>query len=161
MIGRCAGHAIAILIAVAVALPATAEKSLEARARDIETKLMAPCCMAGPISDHNSTIAFQMRDEIRAMLAEGQTEEQILDHYVAEYGPQILALPEAKGFNLTAYLLPALMMIGAAVALGIAMRRWRAAPASRAATAAPAVPSVASGDQAYLERLERELEDFD
>jgi len=102
-----------------------AAADVEQMAKEIEGKLMSPCCMSGTVADHGSAIAYQMKDEIRAMLLDGQTEREILDYYVAQHGPQILSMPRAQGFNLTAYLLPVFLFLLGVVSVVLALRRWQ------------------------------------
>jgi cytochrome c-type biogenesis protein CcmH len=128
---------------------------LEARARAIEAKLMAPCCMANTLAVHESGIAHTMRGEIRTWLDEGRDERQILDAYVARYGEQILALPRARGFNLAAYLLPSALIAVAAALLARSLGRWR-----RGSAPGPGPPQPAP-DAADLERIERALRALD
>lgn len=136
-------------------LPAVAVTDLESRAREIDNKLMAPCCGANTVREHDSGAAMQMRAEIRQMLADGKTEKEILDHFVGIYGEKILALPEARGFNLLAYLIPAGFLIFGALFLALALRRWRSQPNVAVAAANAPPPDL---DPAYLERLRNEIE---
>lgn len=136
---------------LAAAPPAVPPADLEAQAKAIENKLMAPCCMSNTVAVHESGIAHQMRREIRESLAAGRSEREILDGYVEQYGEQILALPRASGFNLTAYLLPMGLLFAGAGALALALRRWRATPAAAAA------PLPAPPDAAGAARLREEL----
>ena len=134
---------------------ATAATDLESRARDIDNKLMAPCCGANTVREHDSGAAMQMRAEIRQLLADGKTEQEILDHFVAQHGEKILALPEAQGFNLLAYLLPVGFLFFGAAFLVIALRRWRAQPNTPAVAGDGPLPDL---DPAYLKRLRDEVE---
>ena len=129
---------------------------LEDQAKRIEGKLMSPCCMTNTVDVHESGASYEIRREIREMLGEGRSESEILDHYVAEHGPQILAVPRAKGFSATAYLFPILFLILTVGGLTLAMRRWRAT--DRDAAPEPAQPAP---DEAYAERLKRDLEELD
>jgi cytochrome c-type biogenesis protein CcmH len=138
---------LAVLLAVAPALP----PDLEARAKAIEGRLMAPCCMANTVALHESAAAEQMRREIRGSLAAGRSEREILDGYVAIHGEQILAMPYARGFNLAAYLLPLGILVAGLVLLAAAMRRWRAGVSPPGAQGAPPV------DEASAARLREEL----
>ena len=89
------------------------------------------------------------------MLTGGASEREVLDHYVEQYGQQILAIPDAKGFNLTAYALPLLFLLFGAAGVAVMLRHWRSgAPAAEPASAAPVDPE-------YRERLQRELRDLD
>jgi cytochrome c-type biogenesis protein CcmH len=50
-------------------------------------------------------------------IAEGLDKEQIKDALVAEYGPEVLAIPETEGFDLAAWLVPGAAIVVAAVAI--------------------------------------------
>ena len=54
---------------------------------------------------------------IARLIAEGKSKEQIKDALVAEYGDEVLALPRGSGFDLSAYLVPIVAFLVAAVAL--------------------------------------------
>jgi hypothetical protein len=55
-----------------------------------------------------------MKVLVREMLADGKSRGEILDFFVARYGPDILAFPPKSGANLLAWILP---IAGVAVAL--------------------------------------------
>ena len=122
-------------------------------ARRIEDKLMAPCCWAEPVSHHMSPIAAEMRREIRAMLAAGKSEQEILDVYVARYGERILTTPPARGFNLLVYILPWVIALAGITAVALVLRRWLAPR-----PAAPASPALG---ERYEDRIDRELRGFE
>jgi cytochrome c-type biogenesis protein CcmH/NrfF len=81
--------------------------------------------------------------------------DEIVAAYVARHGQKILVAPPATGFNLIAWVGPAIGILGAAVMIALMIGRWRRASASLGAAAPPA----AAPDDAYLARLRRELED--
>lgn len=132
---------------------ATAD-SLGEQARELERLLIAPCCWRQPVADHLSAEADQLRREIRALLGEGRTKEEILDFYVAQYGQAILAKPPYRGFNLLAYALPGFFLLVLGGGLGwIALR-------SRRRPAGAALPREAPPN-GYAARLEQELKELD
>jgi len=59
----------------------------------LTNQLIAPCCWREPIAIHRSTEAQQMSEEIASLLAEGRSEDQIREMYVARYGARVLADP--------------------------------------------------------------------
>ncbi len=73
------------------------EQGLEARAWALARELSCPVCNGQSVAESSSTVAAQMRAEIRQMLEEGKDESQIIDHYVQLYGTWILARPPATG----------------------------------------------------------------
>ena len=132
----------------------------EARARAIDDQLIAPCCFSQTVANHNSAIAESIKAEVRQMLAAGSTDREIIDFYVGKYGERILATPRASGFNLLAYVMPALALGAGLVGVVIVLRRWRRPRSSQpAGTAASAL----SNDEArrFQARLEEELARFE
>ena len=80
----------------------------EALIEDLEQNLMAPCCWSGTVADHGHS---EMESSIREMVSQGLTRQQVLDKFVATYGEKILAIPKAEGFNLTAWIMPAVVFV--------------------------------------------------
>jgi cytochrome c-type biogenesis protein CcmH len=143
---------IALLMTAPLMAAALTQEQIDAEAKEIDRLVMAPCCWTQPVSDHYSGVASEIRQGIRKMLAEGKTRQEILDVYVAQYGERILSMPKAEGFNLMAYVLPALALLLGAIVVRAVIRAWhRPTPA-----AAPAASSAASTDD-YARRLEDEL----
>jgi len=130
--------------------------SQNALARDIENNLIAPCCWNQPISEHHSEISDLMRMEVREMVAEGKSRNEILDYYVARYGERILAAPRARGINVLAYVAPfAALILGGC---GLFLLRGK----KRVLTAAPAAPStLPQNDNRYNDIIEKELRELD
>lgn len=64
------------------------------RVRNLERKLIAPCCWSEPVATHRSEIALKMKAEIAAFVAAGKTDEEILEIYKQRYGMRILIEPE-------------------------------------------------------------------
>ncbi len=91
------------------------------------------------------------------LVAAGKSKAQIKDALVAQYGASVLALPEARGFDLTAYLVPVLATLAAIVILAFSISRWRRdgnrSPPGSGADGAP------QGEDA--ERLEADLSRYD
>lgn len=102
---------------------------------DIEDEVMCVTCKV-PLNIAEGTQPDSQREFIRGLIAQGRTKEQIKQALVAEYGPDVLALPEDEGFGLTAYAVP--LLLGALVVAGLALLvpRWRRRPAAGIATAA-------------------------
>ena len=104
-----------IILLLAVLSLALAGDIQEDLIKDLEQSLIAPCCWSGTVYDHGHS---QMEKEIRQMVEDGKSRQEIIDHYVAQYGERILATPIASGFNLMAWITPIIIgLIGIAVFL--------------------------------------------
>jgi cytochrome c-type biogenesis protein CcmH/NrfF len=123
---------------------------------DIEDEVMCPIC--GTLLElAESPQAKRERVLVRRLITEGKTKDEIKDALVDQYGRQVLALPGGSGFDLSAYLVPAIAFVLAVVALAIGVRRWRrAAKPPGAGTASAEGPQ---GDDA--ERLDADLARYD
>lgn len=128
-------------------------EALDEKAREIDNMLMAPCCWTQPVSKHYSGVATEIRQGIRKMLAEGKTQQEILDFYVAKYGKRILSMPPAQGFDLMAYVSPVLFLALGGWGLVAVIRRLKRGRLAESPEAAP----VSAVKDEYAERLEREL----
>lgn len=150
----------ALVVAAALTIaqaPAPLDATLEAEARQIETEVIAPCCWSQQVSVHQSPAADQMRADIRAMLADGRSHDQVLEAFVAEYGERILAVPRARGYKLSLYVLPVVLLVASALVLGLIVRRM----AGRAALAPAGGIGPGDADDRYRDRLADELRDLD
>ena len=132
--------------------------ALETEAKQIETLLIAPCCWRQPIADHQSEIAEQMKVDIRLMLQKGQVRQEILDHYVEQYGARILSIPPQEGFNRTAYLMPVFFTIMGLVVVGVILRKWqRQSPKAVGSTEALEAPI----SEELAQRIQKELDEME
>ena len=135
-------------------LPDSTQNVANDEVRKIAGLLIAPCCWSMTADAHSSQIAYDMRAQIRAALARGESEEEILQAYVVQYGERVLAKPTKQGFNLLAWILPFVaLVIGSWVLWRFLHRHVEPAPA--------AVVMTTNRNDPYAQRLERELKEFD
>lgn len=113
------------LLALAVLAPGAAAEQ-PASLAEIEKQVMCPVC-GTLLQLAESPQALREKAFVKRLIAEGKTEEQIKDALVAEYGEEVLALPPDSGFSLSAYVVPIVAFLIAAVALAAGVWRWRKA----------------------------------
>ena len=135
--------------------PSKAGEGKQPLQRSLEYEIMAPCCYGGPVGDHDSQAAIQVKAQISQLLGEGKTREEILDMYVAIYGEQILAQPRARGFNLLAYVMPPTFLLVGGLLLVFFINQAK----SPAVQTAPATRK-SYGDE-FFQRIEKEMQDLD
>ena len=90
----------------------------------IERQVMCVTCKI-PLQVAESPQANRERAFIQGLIDEGLTEAQIKDALVGEYGPTVLALPSAHGFDLTVYLVPLAAFLALLATLAVLLPRWR------------------------------------
>jgi cytochrome c-type biogenesis protein CcmH len=148
-----------LIVLAALASPAAAA-SASAPARPslpaIERQVMCVTCRI-PLNVAQSPQADRERAFIQSLIDEGQTEAQIKRTLVSQYGPGVLALPSARGFDLAAYLVPIASAVALLAALAVLLPRWRRrarAQSSREEQPPPLSPTDAA-------RLDADLARFD
>lgn len=92
-------------------------------AADLEAELVCPVCET-TLDQSNAPVALRMKAVIRTRIAAGDSEQEIKDALVAEFGEGVLAEPPGGGFGLLAWLLPLVALAGGAVAVAFLVRRW-------------------------------------
>jgi cytochrome c-type biogenesis protein CcmH len=150
---RLAGAAFAVLLLLAApALAAAPRTSLP----DVEDEVMCPIC-GTLLQLAESPQAQRERAFVRRQIAAGKDKAEVKDALVAQYGPEVLALPSDSGFDLSAYLVPAIAFLAAVVALGFGVARWR-----RSGRSSGSPPPGSRGPAAEdAERLEADLARYD
>src|SRR3972149_5306520 len=69
----------------------------------IASKLYCPVCESTPLDVCPTEACRDWRELIRTMLSEGKTEDEILQHFVDQYGDRVLAQPPLTGLNWLIY----------------------------------------------------------
>ena len=155
-----------IFVTFALAPLVVAQVAYSARAKQIGMHLKCMCrgcdmsaggCAhpGGAFSGPCDT-AKSMLQEVDQHLAKGESEQQIIDAFVAKYGSIVYVEPPKKGFGLIAWLMPVFYAVIGLGLLVFIVNKWRKRQLA-AAPAAPAIPSDAL-DRARAQAA-RETED--
>lgn len=128
---------------------------------DVANKLSCYCgtCPHLVVSDCGCSTADQIKADVKKMIQAGMTEDQILNAYVAQHGQTVLAAPPARGFNLTAWLIPFAGFLVGATALAVYLKRQRKDdddPQNPNGKMSRKTPE--EYDEYYREQLKKELE---
>lgn len=118
---------------------------------EIENDVMCPIC-GTTLGNAGGPQAQRERKFIRERVERCQSEAEIKRALVAEYGEEVLARPRKQGFQVTAYVVPAVAAVFAALALLAGVARWRRAPR-------PVISRPAS--QSDLNRIDDDLRNYD
>jgi cytochrome c-type biogenesis protein CcmH/NrfF len=152
----------AALAAIAIGLLALAASAVASPVRqttvhDIEDEVMCPIC--GTLLElADSPQAKREKVYVAKLVAGGKTKAEVKDALLAQYGPSVLALPKASGFDLSAYLVPIIALAVAAIALAFSVARWRR-DGRRSPAQQEDAPAAPEGEEA--ERLEADLGRYD
>ena len=116
----------ALLAGIATAAPSPA---------DLESQLVCPVC-GTTLDQSDAPIAQRMKRYIRQRLAAGASEKEIKAELVDQFGPAVLAEPPKSGFDLLAWLVPAVRARGLPSATSI-RTCWRSAASALSSATSP------------------------
>jgi cytochrome c-type biogenesis protein CcmH/NrfF len=96
-----------------------------------------------------------MQGEINERVSRNESDDLTLQAFVQEYGPTVLIVPPAKGFNIAAWVTPIVVPLLAIILVWVVVRRWRQ-NATLATASGPEIPAE------FLARARRETgKDYD
>ncbi|NOK12380.1 cytochrome c-type biogenesis protein [Corallococcus exercitus] len=133
----------------------------EARVQQLAKKLRCAVCQGLSVADSPSSMARAQLDKVRELVADGKTDTEIVDYFVARYGEWVLLEPRAEGFNWFVWLGPVVLVLGG---LFVILKQRQplpegAAPAEAAPAPSPSTPAPSTDDaDPYLQAVRRELE---
>jgi cytochrome c-type biogenesis protein CcmH len=148
--------AVAVAAAVAFVPVATAGPRQRASMTTIEAQVMCVTCGI-PLEVAQSPQADAERAYIQQLIDRGETDAQIKRALVAQYGPNVLALPRASGFDLAVYIVPIVVVVALLAVVGFLVPRWRR---NRSLHVGEPDSGEAAITPAESKRLDRELADF-
>lgn len=94
----------------------------DARFKDLGHRMMCTCGCGQILLECNHVgcqSSDKMRNQLQAALDKGDNDDLILQGFVQEYGPTVIAAPTTTGFNKVAWIMPFV-----ALAAGIAFVTW-------------------------------------
>jgi cytochrome c-type biogenesis protein CcmH len=141
----------AVILALALLLGAPAIGAALS-VNDVARELRCPTCNT-PLDVSNAPAAVDMKEFIADRIERGWTKQQIIDALVEDFGPSVLATPPKKGFDLIAWLVPALAVAVALAAIPIVTRAWARRPRGDVAALPEPTPEEARRLDDELRRL--------
>jgi len=155
------GLIIGLLLAASAPL-VTAQIGYSQRAKEIGTHLKCMCrgcdmsaglCAhpGGSFSGPCDTAKAELK-EIDQLLAQGKSQQQIIDAFVAEYGTQVYTEPPKKGFGLVAWLMPVFYSVVGLALLVFVVRKWAVRPSTNTSPAPSAATEAIARARAQAAR---------
>jgi cytochrome c-type biogenesis protein CcmH len=91
---------------------------------ELENQLMCPICAGETLAQSDAAPAQRIKAHIQQRIRQGWTRSQIKQELVDIWGTRILAAPPRQGWNLLAWLLPLVGILGGAGVIGILAWGW-------------------------------------
>jgi cytochrome c-type biogenesis protein CcmH/NrfF len=121
---------------------------------DVSDEVMCPVCGTSLSVATESPQADRERRFIQRLIDGCRSKDQIKATLAAQYGDAVLAVPKSKGFNISAVLIPALVLLATLALILGALIRWRHRPKFKNPTSPPRL------DPEEQDRLERDMERY-
>jgi cytochrome c-type biogenesis protein CcmH len=118
-----ASSAFALLLAVSVA--GADDAALDRRVMDLAAELRCLVCQNQSLAESNAGLAVDLRNQIRAQLARGESEREVVDFMVARYGDFVLYRPPLKASTFVLWFGPFVLLIAGICVLILRIRRQR------------------------------------
>lgn len=149
-------------VLLVAALPAVAQDTGEItfdQVNEIARDLYCPICPNETLDVCQTQACIQWRQDIRNQLADGETQEQIIDSFVRRYGDRVLGTPQDPALRALSLATP-FLVAGAALVVGaLTLLRWRGRPTTAATPPTQSAGTAGAGGDKYREQLERDLND--
>ena len=104
----------------------------DARFKDIGHRMMCTCGCGQVLLECNHVgcqSSDKMRNQLLAALDRGDNDDLILQGFVQEYGPTVVAAPNTTGFNYVAWVMPFIALAVGMAFVVFVVRAWKNRPA--------------------------------
>jgi cytochrome c-type biogenesis protein CcmH len=123
----------------------------DAQAKQLHTKIYCPLCGGVRLDACELKVCDDMKKVIAEKKAKGESDEQIIAYFRAQYGDQVLGYPPTEGIHWLVWLAPAVLVLGGGFVLWRMAASWT--HSKKSAQALPS-PTIAADVAA---RIEKEL----
>ncbi len=131
-----------VVICFAAIVPAATTTPTEGQSEErlfaISAQLKCQQCVGESVADSQSPSAVQFREEISEQMAQGRTDDEIINFFAERYEQEILLTPPSSGVGSLVWIIPVVAVAGGLLVLAGAYRRRRTETASREVTDADA-----------------------
>jgi cytochrome c-type biogenesis protein CcmH len=122
-----------LLLALIVAWPplhaaSTGDATFEKRVTHLTEELRCLVCQNQTLADSHADLAVDLKNQVREQLAQGRSDQQVLDYMVERYGDFVLYRPPVKGITWVLWFGPFLLLLGGLALLWLKLREKQAPP---------------------------------
>jgi len=161
---------LSILIALLATLPALAQDTppidpdvdtsgiTDDQVNAIANQLYCPVCENIPLDTCGTLACEDWRQEIRAMLAGGMSEEAIIDNFVRRFGDRVVSSPRDPFISAMSIITPWLVALFAAGFAIVHVMKWNQSRSETpVADSGKDKNSTENNRNSYMEQLEKDL----
>jgi cytochrome c-type biogenesis protein CcmH len=130
------------------AQPLSDDPVIEARMMKLATDMRCLVCQNQSLAESHSDFAADLRQEMREMMQQGKTDQEIVDYMVARFGDFVLFKPPLKTTTVLLWFGPFILLVIGGTALIISLKRRRQRKQASLSAAEIARAERLLGDQA-------------
>ncbi len=121
-----ASLAVVVILALVVGSMRDSGTSNDAeRVTAISRTIKCPTCQGESVADSDAGPSREIRRDIAERVQRGETDDQIRSYYADRYGDEILLTPPRSGVGSLVWVIPVVVVLGAAAALAVVFRGLR------------------------------------
>ncbi|HEX8957053.1 MAG TPA: cytochrome c-type biogenesis protein [Burkholderiaceae bacterium] len=102
------------------AKPVGADPALEKHVQKLTSELRCLVCQNQTIADSHADLAIDLKNQVREKLAQGMSDQQVVDYMVERYGDFVLYRPPVKSTTWLLWFGPFLLLV-----LGLLFLAWK------------------------------------
>lgn len=122
---------------------------------EVAARMFCPVCENEPLDQCYNPTCIQWKNEIRDLLTQGYTNDEIITSFVERYGDQVVGVPQDPMLRVLSFSAPLLATL-IALAIGVTtFLKWRRAEPMISSTSATVDP-ITNADS-YRSQIERDL----
>lgn len=143
-----------VLLASALAI-AQGEIATDNDVIRVAQRMYCPVCENIPLDECQTAACLEWKEEIRAQLGAGRSEQEVISSFVARFGDHVVGVPQDPLLRFLTVIMP---LLGSALAIGVAWQTFRrfGRGSQPISASQPRAPGEAS-DAVYRQRLEDDL----
>ena len=105
------------------AVPMSADPELEKKVNEIAAELRCLVCQNQTIADSHAELAVDLKNQVREMVKQGKTRDDVVDYMVQRYGDFVRYRPPIKPTTYLLWVGPFLLLIGGLIILVVNLRK--------------------------------------
>jgi cytochrome c-type biogenesis protein CcmH len=129
----------------------------EARAMHLGKQIRCAVCQGMSAADSPAEMAHAMMSRVRELVAQGKSDDEILDHFAARYGEWVLLEPKPKN-NFAVWMLPVLLLLGGVVLIAYMVRSRASPPADASGPPAKESGTPPPSGDSYRDEIRAEVD---
>ena len=121
----------------------------------VAEKLYCPVCENIPLDDCETIACVEWKQEIRAQLGAGRSDQEVIDSFVARFGDNVVGVPQDPVLRALTIIMPLLATV---LAIGVGVFTFRRfGLQQKLSVERESTPAIETSDDKYRARLEEDV----